>query len=154
MTSKNTNKQASRDAKGRWLPGKSGNPAGRRAGATCHALQMARDAAVEVGLPLLIERAREGDVEAARVLVHVGLPRQKPVAQPITVDLPGDGFTEQARAVLARVAAGDISIDDGAALTGIIAQTAKIDEVTSLREEVERLKSLLDARPPEDGGQK
>lgn len=81
-SSKNTPQQAARDAKGRFLKGTSGNPAGRQPGATCRALRLARDAAEEVALPALIEAARSGDLDACKTLIAYGLPRQRPVSIP------------------------------------------------------------------------
>ncbi len=126
---------AGRDAKGRWQAGQSGNAAGRPMGASCAALRAARDAALEVALPLLIEKAKGGDTDAARVLVQVGLPRLKPIALPIQVDLPKtQDFSELLRAVLNAVAVGRLSVDDAQGIASIVATAARCEDVAALQE--------------------
>lgn len=138
---------ARRDAQGRFVPGSIGNPKGRPAGASCRALRMARQAAEEVALPVLIEAARNGNLDACRVLVGYGLPRQRPVTLPEPVDLPDTGtLSDQIQALLRLVAAGEVSPSAATEISGIIATAARVDEVTELREQVESLKRLLDSR--------
>lgn len=54
--------------------GQSGNPAGPKPGASCRALLMARKWAEEKGLPLLMEAAEGGDMDAIKLLVQLGIP--------------------------------------------------------------------------------
>ena len=97
---------------------------------------MARQAAEEVAIPKLVEAAKGGDLDACRVLVAYGLPRQRPVAIPEPVALPETGnLSEQMQALLRLVSAGEVS-----------PAAAKVDEVTELREQVESLKRVLNAR--------
>lgn len=146
-SSKNTPQQAARDAKGRFLKGTSGNPAGRQPGATCRALRLARDAAEEVALPALIEAARSGDLDACKTLIAYGLPRQRPVSIPEPVDLPEEGgLSGQMAALLRLVARGEVSATAAGEVGALISTAAKVDEVTELREQVESLKRLLHSR--------
>ena len=69
--------EAKRDSKGRWKPGKSGNPSGPKPGASCRALLMAREWAEKKGLPLLMEAAEGGDI---LVLVIDGRKEKAPCA--------------------------------------------------------------------------
>ena len=144
---KSTQHQVSRDGSGRFLPGKSGNLSGRPKGSTCHALRMAREAAEEVALPVLIEAAKGGDMEACKVLVSYGLPRQKPVHLPSPVELPEtDDLSELAKAVFCLLKEGRIGVDVAGELVGMLGTAARVEEVTELREQVETLKRLLNAR--------
>ena len=146
-SSKNTPQQVARDAKGRFLKGTSGNPAGRQPGATCRALRLARDAAEEVALPALIEAARSGDLDACKALIAYGLPRQRPVSIPEPVDLPEEGgLSGQMAALLRLVARGEVSATAAGEVAALISTAAKVDEVTELREQVESLKRLLHSR--------
>lgn len=144
---KNTQHQVSRDGRGRFLPGKSGNLFGRPKGSTCHALRMAREAAEEVALPVLIEAAKSGDMEACKVLVSYGLPRQKPVHLPSPVELPEtDDLSELAKAVFRLLKEGRIGVDVAGEMIGMLGTAARVEEVSELREQVENLKRLLNAR--------
>ncbi len=108
---------------------------------------MARQAAEEVAIPKLVEAAKGGDLDACRVLVAYGLPRQRPVAIPEPVALPETGnLSEQMQALLRLVSAGEVSPAAANEIAGIIAAAAKVDEVTQLREQVESLKRVLNAR--------
>lgn len=146
-SSKNTPQQAARDAKGRFLKGTSGNPAGRQQGATCRALRLARDAAEEVALPALIEAARGGDLDACKTLIAYGLPRQRPVSIPEPVDLPEEGgLSEQMTALLRLVARGEVSTTAAGEVAALISTAAKVNEVTELRAQVENLKRVMGMR--------
>ena len=136
-----------RDRNGRFLPGTSGNLAGRPKGSTCHALRMAREAAEEVALPALIEAAKGGDMEACKVLVSYGLPRQKPVMLPSPVELPETGdLAEMAKGIFRMLKEGQIGVDVAGDLVSMLGTAARVEEVTELREQVENLKRLLNAR--------
>ena len=145
--------QASRDAGGRFRPGTSGNPQGRPPGATSKLLSMARDGALELW-PSIMQAARDGDMEAVKLVLAAGMPKAKPVAE--TEPLPsfpaGGNLTEQAQEVLRAVAAGELSTDAAGALVSMLGTAARIDEVSQLREQVESLKRVLDAR--KDGKKK
>lgn len=90
MSSRNTEQQAGvrRDSLGRFQKGSTGNREGRKPGATCNALRKAREAAESVALPVLIEAAKGGSLDAAKAICGFGLPRQKAVTMP--EELPGD----------------------------------------------------------------
>jgi hypothetical protein len=80
---------AERDAFGRFLPGRSGNPAGKAPGTRNHATGLRavlREGEHEALVRLVIERALGGDPVAARFLVDRLLP--KPRGRTIELDLP------------------------------------------------------------------
>ena len=102
---------AKRDSKGRWKPGKSGNPAGPKPGASCRALLMARDWAEAKGLPLLMEAAEGGDMDALRLLVQLGMPRTKAVSIPQPLPSSPAG-------VLDAMASGELDADTASTAMG------------------------------------
>lgn len=57
-----------------FQPGQSGNPAGRPKGSCNRQLIMLREA-VEKVLPLVLERALNGDEEAQKLILEKGLPK-------------------------------------------------------------------------------
>lgn len=143
--SKSSPKQAGRDARGRFQRGASGNPAGRPAGASCRAIVMARSWAEEKGLPLLMAAAEAGDMDAARILIQVGLPRQKPVTLPTELpSLPaGEKLAEQGRAVLEAAARGEISPDAAAAHMGLLRSLAELRQAEDLEARIAALEAVL-----------
>lgn len=143
--SKSSPQQATRDARGRFQRGASGNPAGRPAGASCRAIVMARSWAEETGLPLLMAAAEAGDMDAARILVQVGLPRQKPVSLPEELPLPAGGkLTEQGRTVLEAAARGEISPDAAAAHMGLLRSLAELRQTEDLEARIAALEGMLE----------
>ena len=124
-----------RDAGGRWLPGASGNPNGRPVGASGVGLRMARDYAIEL-LPVLMEEARSGNMDIAKFIVGLGLPKQKPVM------VPG-ALPNSPAGLLDAMAIGDIPADVcNEALQGHLV-ARKIDELGELARRVEHLEELL-----------
>jgi hypothetical protein len=114
-----------RDAAGRFLPGASGNPAGKKPGTRnrktvlAEALRDGEDTAVA---RVVIDKALAGDGVAARFCL--GLLSPKPRGRPIVLDLP-----ENARAgdilaafdaTLAAMASGDITPDEALIITRVL----------------------------------
>lgn len=107
---------------------------------------MAREAAMNVGLPKLIEAAEAGDLFAARSLVQLGLPKPKPASEPEPFTLVGDTLTDKAASMIELVSTGVVTSATGGEVVAMLATAAKIEEVEQLREQVERLKVLLGER--------
>lgn len=120
---------------GRWKPGESGNPAGRKPGTG----EVAKVRAAIAGrvpeiLDKLMRQALEGDTSAARLLLERSIAPLKAQEAPQAVNLAGDSLTDQGRAVLRSVAAGELAPGQGAALLagiGTLARVAEIDELAA-----------------------
>ena len=123
-----------------WKPGQSGNPKGRPPG-TGEVAKMR--AAITGNVPAILESlttaALAGDVQAARLLLERALPPIKPVEQSQPLSLPDGTLTEQGRAVLAAVAAGELAPGQGAALLGAIGTLARVAEIDELARRIEAL---------------
>ena len=123
-----------------WKPGQSGNPKGRPAG-TGEVAKLR--AAIAGNVPAILESlttaALAGDVQAARLLLERALPPIKPVEQSQPLSLPDGTLTEQGRAVLAAVAAGELAPGQGAALLGAIGTLARVAEIDELARRIEAL---------------
>ena len=128
--------EAKRDSKGRWKPGKSGNQAGPKPGASCRALLMARDWAEAKGLPLLMEAAEGGDMDAVRLLVQLGMPRTKAVSIPQPLPSSPAG-------VLDAMAIGELDADTASTAMGAHLTAAKIKELADLETRIQALESAL-----------
>ena len=128
-----------------WRAGQSGNPRGRRPGSG----EVAKlRAAIAEHVPTILERlvaaALQGDVSAARLLLERVCPPLKATEEAAPLALPDGTLTEQGRAVLGAVAAGELAPGQGAALLGAIGTLARVAEV----DELERRLTALEARTP------
>ena len=121
---------------GRWKPGESGNPAGRTPGSGDVAKVRAAIAAhIPELLDAMMQRALDGDVGAARLLLErtVAPLKAAELAQPLGT------LTEQGRAVMAAVSAGEMAPGQGAALVGALGALARVAEVDELAARVAEL---------------
>ena len=134
---------------GRWKPGESGNPAGRKPG-TGEVAQIRAAIADRVPelLAAMMQRALDGDVGAARLLLERAVPPLKAAEQPQALALPDGTLTQQGRAVLASVAAGELAPGQGAALVGAIGTLARVVELDELAQRI----AALEARQTERKG--
>ena len=129
----------------RFQKGQSGNPGGRPPGSVNKSLRLLRDAA-EAILPDLIERAKSGDLEAQKLILDRGIPRLRAVSMPEALALPGGTLTDQAKALVALIAEGNLSTTVAAEIAGIITASARVEEVDQLRDELRALRALLEGR--------
>jgi hypothetical protein len=114
-----------RDASGRFMPGVSGNPAGKKPGTRnrktvlAEALRDGEDTAVA---RVVIDKALAGDAVAARFCL--GLLSPKPRGRPIALDLPEDANAGDVLAAfdatLAAMASGDITPDEALVITRVL----------------------------------
>ena len=125
---------------GRWKPGESGNPAGRKPGTG----EVAKvRAAIAERVPALLAKlmalALGGDVGAARLLLERAIAPLKAIEQPQALTLPDGSLTDQGRAVLRSVAAGVLAPTQGAQLLTAIGTLARVTEIDELARRVENL---------------
>lgn len=123
-----------------WKPGQSGNPTGRKPG-TGEVAKIRAAIADKVPdiLNALLARALEGDTGAARLLLERTVAPLKAVEPAQVLTLPDGTLTEQGRAVLASVAAGELAPGQGAALVGAIGALARVAEIDELAQRVAAL---------------
>lgn len=125
---------------GRWKPGESGNPKGRTPGTgEVAAIRAAIADRVPDLLAAMMTRALDGDVGAARLLLERAIAPLKAAEQPQALTLPDGTLTEQGRAVLASVAAGELAPGQGAALLGAIGTLARVTELDELTARITKL---------------
>ena len=126
-----------------WRKGQSGNPAGKPLGSgELQRLRTAIAGHVPAIINQLVTAAQSGDVAAARLLLERVLPPVKAVEQPQAVAMPTEGtLTNQGRAVLAAVAAGQLAPSQGAALLGAIGTLARVTELDELTRRITALEA-------------
>jgi hypothetical protein len=133
--------------RGRWNAGESGNPKGRTPGSgTAGKLR----AAIADHLPEIIEqlvcKAKEGDSQAARLLLERVLPPMKAIEQAQEISLPDGSLTDQGRAVLAAVANGKLAPGQGAQLLSAISGLSKVVEIDELATRLTVLEGIYGKR--------
>jgi hypothetical protein len=114
-----------RDASGRFVPGMSGNPAGKRPGTRNRRTVLAealRDGEDKTAARVVIDAALAGDVVTARFLL--GLLSPKPRGRAIALDLPEDArpgdIIAAFDATIAAMAAGEITPDEALTVTRVL----------------------------------
>lgn len=127
---------------GRWKKGESGNPAGRKPGSdTVSQIRKGIAERVPELLAKLIEQALAGDTGAARLLLERAIPPLKAAEQAQALSLPDGTLTEQGRAVLASVAAGDLAPGQGSQLITAIGSLARVAEIDELTKRITKLEN-------------
>jgi len=135
----------------KWKKGESGNPRGRpRGSGEIGKLRAAIGQALPDILAALIEKARTGDPQAAKLLLERTLPPVKAVELPEAVPLEGSTLTDQGRAVLRLLSAGELGPERAAALLSAIGQLARVAETDELTRRIEVLERGQPERRPSD----
>ena len=123
----------------KFKPGVSGNPNGRPKGQ--HPAHKLRNAIVE-SMPQIIENlvnlAKNGDVQAAKVLLDRLCPTLKPQAMPIFLPVNGS-LAEQGGEIIKATMSGQMPPDIGSQLITALTHQAKIVEIDDVIKRLEVL---------------
>ena len=125
----------------KWKSGQTGNPKGRPSGVSA-ITKMREKLASDVPhiLAALVESAKGGDVQAARLILERVLPPLKGVEQPVTLSLPDGGtLTAKADAMLCAAADGQIAPGQAAQLISALGSMARVAEIDELAKRIEKL---------------
>ncbi|WP_054760632.1 DUF5681 domain-containing protein [Methylomonas koyamae] len=131
----------------KFKPGQSGNPAGRpkdKTPATLLRKAIADDMPDVVRK--LVELAKEGDVQAAKVLLDRICPPLRPQALPVVIET-GSTLPETGGNVVTATLSGNVPPDIGAMLIRALAEQGKLIELQEMADRLQRLEKLLEARP-------
>lgn len=122
--------------------GQSGNPAGRPKG-TGQAAKLRRAIADDIPdiLDAMVKAAKSGDTAAAGLLLDRAIPKLKPEAQPVMVDMKRDTLAGRATAVLDAVADGQLDPDTAAALVNAVAKLARVVEISEIESRLAQLEA-------------
>ena len=125
-----------------WKPGQSGNPAGRPKGQSeVGKIRAGIAARLPEILEKLIELSLAGDTSAARLLLERAIAPLRSVDPAVMLNLPDGTLTEQGRAVLAAVAAGQLAPSIVTSLVSAISALAKVTEIDELEKRITALES-------------
>ena len=132
----------------RFKPGESGNPKGKPLG-TKHASTKLRDV-IAGDLPkilaMLRDRALEGDVQAASLLLSRCLPPLRPESATQAIKLSGASLGERAEAIVKAVVDGALPTSAAAELMGVLAGQAKILETFEMERRIAALENKHDEK--------
>src|SRR5271163_4131950 len=119
-----------RDGRGRFAPGQSGNPTGRRPGSRNHATllrERLQDGDDALAVSVLMDKVRAGDGVAARFVADRLFP--KPRERPIDLGLPPPEDGTPVGALLERalflMARGELTIDEATRIGRLVADCSR-----------------------------
>jgi len=122
------------------------NPKGRTPGKTA-AAQLRKVIEIEANdiIKVLIEQAKNGDTQAAKILLDKTVPSLKPQALPINVSI-GETLPDTGNNVVDATMSGNIPPDIGAQLIRALTDQSKLVELEELSKRLARLEKQLEAR--------
>ena len=143
-----TGDQQVRGPDGRFPGGQSGNPAGRRPGSRNRAslvLDALAEGEAEAVLQAMVERAKEGDLKAAEIVLARAWPVRK--GRPVALALPAVDTASGAAAafaeVLAALAEGRLTPEEAGAVTTLLEAHVRALEAAGRRREHGKMEALL-----------
>lgn len=133
-----------KEERGRWKKGESGNPRGRSPG-TGKVAQLRENIAQH--LPEIIEqlviKAKEGDSQAARLLLERVIPPVKSMEQSVKISLPVDAdLSTQGQSIMQAVADEILTPSQGSALLTSLGTLARIKEIDELEKRLTTLEQV------------
>ena len=125
-----------------WKPGQSGNPAGRKPGSgTVAKLRESIAQHIPDIVAKLVEQAKAGDAQAARLLIERVIPSIKAMELATPIALPDGTLADQGRAVVVAVGAGVLAPGQAAQLLAGLGALAKLIETDELAARVAALET-------------
>jgi hypothetical protein len=131
-----------RGNKGRWKPGSSGNPGGRKPGTGVVAKvreSIAKD--VPSIVAAMVKAAKGGDVGAARLLLERTVAPLKAAEENVALVLEGATLTEQGRSVLRAIADGTVAPSQGSQILTSIGALARVTETDEFERRIRALEA-------------
>lgn len=139
---KNGTNTDERTSGGKFAKGNSGKPPGARH-KTTRAVEDLLNGQAETVSQAAIDKALEGDTTAMRLVLERVAPASKD--KPVSFDLPpiqsASDAAEAASAVLAAVAAGDLTPIEGAAVMGLVDSFRRALEASDFEDRLSKLES-------------
>lgn len=130
-----------KNKRGRWKVGESGNPNGRKPG-TGEVAKLRASIAKDLPgiIAQLVAKAKDGDAQAAKLLLERTIPAMKSVEQPVIINLPrGIGLAEQGEVIIQSIVSGAISPSEGNTLLVSLGTLARIKEFDELEKRLTAL---------------
>jgi len=134
----------------RWQKGQSGNPKGRppRGYATSERIRTALAEDLPEILAKVVEKAKAGDLAAAKIIMDRVVPAYRPVEEPLAVRslVNAGSLTAQGEAIIRAVARGEIPLGQAAQLLIGMGSQARVQEMDALKRQLDELKELVSGK--------
>lgn len=131
------------DAKGRWLPGTSGNPAGKPKGAYDKRTHLQREmieGSDEV-VAVVMQKAKEGDLQAAALVLSRVAPPLRGQAATVEFDFdPSQPVASQATQIMVAISQGRVDPHTGKMLFDCLAAHVGLKDIETFLDELHRLR--------------
>ena len=130
--------------KGGWQAGRSGNPNGRPKGiGEVGKLRKSIAGHIPEIIAQMVNKAKEGDVQAAKLLLERVVPTLKSAEQSVVIDLPADAtLSEQGSFIIQSIANGILAPIQGSALLTSLGTLARIKEIDELEKRLTVLEQV------------
>ena len=127
-----------------WKPGESGNPAGRKPGTgeVAHLRAAIRDDVEDV-IKAMVKAAKEGDSQAARLLLERVIPALRPVNSPVSLALDTNNLMVSGQSIFEAVGREEITPDQARELIQGLVGITKIRELDELASRIEALEQRV-----------
>jgi len=131
----------------RFEKGTSGNPTGRPKGRPDKRTKLREllEPHAEALIQQAVTMALDGDNGALKLCLDRLLPPYRPTSEPVALNMPVGTLTQQASTIMSAVTAGEITTEEGAALVGMLANAARVQEADAKLHQLEELKKLIAA---------
>lgn len=124
-----------------FKPGVSGNPAGRKPGTTSGSkVRKSIEAAIPSVLKVVIQAAKNGDIQAAKVLLDRICPPLKAQSPAVNI-AQGDTLAASGDIIIKAALSGNVPPDTATQLISALSAQAKIIETTELIGRIEALEA-------------
>ena len=135
-----------RNCDGTFKKGVSGNSKGRESGKKASAkLRKAIETEANDIIKVLVKQAKDGDIQAAKILLDKTVPSLKPQALPINIPV-GETLPDTGSNVVDAAMTGNIPPDIGAQLIRALTDQSKLVELEEISKRLTRLEKQLEAR--------
>lgn len=152
-------KPGERRADGTVAPGMVLNPNGKKPGTKNLRTRLAEqfEEGVDDIVAVVKKKAREGDLQAAGLVLSRAVPPKRAVSERTPFDLDtSKPPAEQAQQIVAAVAAGELAADDGKVLIDCLASVASLRKFDAFEDELRQMRehlARLSAAAGNSGGQ-
>lgn len=128
--------------KGQFAPGVSGNPKGKPKGAGLLRQQLLKHA--EEVMDKVVESARNGDLQASKLVLERNLPALRPESIPVSIPKAyANNMIDQGSKVIEAMLKGQINVQQGMDLMTSIMSLAKLKEVDELTARVKAIEEKV-----------
>lgn len=133
-----------KNARGHWLPGCSGNPAGRPPGLKAEALRGVVQSRAHELIEVAIQQALSGDTSTLQFLIARVIPAIRPVSQPLPIDAEHrKNPMHLASALIDSACGGTDSPDAAIAVLGALGHFVKVQEAVDFEQRLAAIEERL-----------